>query len=256
MRSVTSINHPSNTSRTFLASKKALVAALFIVMANLFAATPVWANACSGAYSPATTYLSDFDGTGAAFSFRSDGQLGPVNGIVGEYDNGQQGVCSAIWTSHTTGGWELSIQNSTQRTFRITLDSTNAVPGSNARQLGTLYVTAFIEDQCSATGNDSARMTSGQSFQCPVVIEQIPTGIAGDTYSLVMTGKYAAAPETSLVQVRCNSNGSDGRCNDWTLDPVGPGVARLKETVVTKRTTTTYNLGDFYLTFHIHATRP
>ena len=246
----------SNASGTSLASKNALVAALFVIMANLFAATPVWANACTGTYSSATTYVADSGSTGTAFTVRSDGQLGPVSGIVGEYDNGQQGVCSAIWTSHTTGGWELSIQNSTQRTFRITLDSTNAVPGSNARQLGTLYVTAFIEDQCSATGNDSARMTSGQSFQCPVVIEQIPTGIAGDTYSLVMTGKYAAAPETSLVQVRCNSNGSDGRCNDWTLDPVGPGVARLKETVVTKRTTTTYNLGDFYLTFHIHATRP
>lgn len=244
-------------SRKSLTSKKVLATALFVVMAYMLAATPAFANACSGSYQPATTYISDTNSSGTAYSVQSDGQLGPVHGIFGEYDNGQQGVCSAIWTSHTSGGWQLDLTSSTQRTFRITLDSSNAVPGTNAKLLGTLYAAARIEDKCYAAGLDPATMTSGQSFQCPAIITQIPSGISGDTYELSMTGQYASAPETSLVQFQCNSNGSDGKCNDWTIDPVGgTAVARLKETVVTKRTTTTNYEGDFYLTFHIHVTRP
>ena len=248
------MKHASHPSRKSLAAKTAL--SLFVVTAIVLAAAPAFANACSGNYQPATTYISDSDSSGTAYSIQSDGAIGPVRGIFGEYDNGKQGVCSAIWTSHTTGGWQLDLTSSTQRTFRITLDSTNAVPGTNAKLLGTIYVAANIEDQCYAAGFNTATMTSGQSIQCPAIINQIPSGISGDTYELVMTGQYAAAPETSLVQISCHSNGSDGKCNDWTIDPAGQGIARLKENVVTKRSTIQYNEGDFYLTFHIHATKP
>ncbi len=243
-------------SRKSLTVKNVLATAVFVVVGLMVAATPAFANACSGNYQPATTYISDFNSSGTAYSLQSDGQIGPVHGIFGEYDNGQQGACSAIWTSHTSGGWQLDLTSSTQRTFRITLDSSNAVAGTNAKLLGTLYAVARFEDKCYAAGHDPATMTSGQSFQCPAIITQIPSGIAGDTYELSMTGQYASAPETSLVQFQCNGNGSNGLCNDWTIDPVGLGEARLKEMIVTKRTTTTYYEGDFYLTFHVHVTRP
>lgn len=250
------MKHGSRLSWKSPAGRNALATGVFVFLAYMFVATPVFASTCTGSYQPATTYLSDTDSVGNAYSVQSDGQLGPVHGIFGEYDNGQQGVCSAFWASHTAGGWALDLLSSTQRTFRITLDSSNAVPGTNARLLGTLYVAAKIEDKCALAGLNPSLMTSGQSFQCPAIISQIPTGVAGDVYELVMTGQYAAAPETSLAQFQCNSNGSDGRCNDWSIDPVGPGIARLKESVTTKRSTTIYNEGDFYLTFHIHVTKP
>ena len=83
-----------------------------------------------------------------------------------------------------------------------------------------------------------------------------------------MTGPYANATETGLVNVACNKD--DGTaCTDWTIDPVlvsssdpntittyGTTIARLVETVNTHKSTTTYYDGDFNLTFHIHITRP
>jgi hypothetical protein len=37
---------------------------------------------------------------------------------------------------------------------------------------------------------------------------------------------------------------------------VGTAVARLKQNLVTRKTNTQNMMGDFYLTFHLHVTRP
>lgn len=234
-------------------------------------------GACSGTYEPATSNIFDADSTtSAAYDVQSDSNL---TGSIA-YSNSDPGVCSAIWTSKTSSGWELSLLAST-RTFRITLDGNfigvtsnqpaAVTPGTGPAWPGSLpwdakNVTGKMEDKCYLAGNDVRTMTTGAQFTCPAIISQIPTGITGDTYTLAMTGAYANAPDSTLVQFTCNSTGSDGYCNDWSIDPVevdangnvtsvGSAVATLVENVVTKRTTTQYNDADYTLTFHIHVTR-
>ena len=79
--------------------------------------------------------------------------------------------------------------------------------------------------------------------------ERVPTGLS--------------EPETQRVQVACNASGSDGNCNDWFLDPIpvvnpdgstSPGQTRARLNYGSGAPFN--NEGDFYLTFHIHVTRP
>ncbi len=174
---------------------------------------------------------------------------------------------TALTYPAATGRWELNLTSSTQRTFTITLDSSNAVPGTNANELGILHTVAKMEDKCYLAGNNPVTMKAGDHFTCPMLIDLIPTGTSGDTNGLSMTGPYASEPETGLVNFACNTDNGT-YCTDWTIDPVlvsssdpnsittyGTTIARSSETVNTHKSTTTYNDGDFNLTFHIHVTR-
>ncbi len=61
----------------------------------VFVATLAWAGTTSQNI-PVTTYLTDFDPSGIAYYIQSDGQAGPVHGVTGEYDNGDQTVTSIL----------------------------------------------------------------------------------------------------------------------------------------------------------------
>jgi hypothetical protein len=243
-----------------------MMALVFVIA--MFSATNVFAAkttnfTCTGSIVPVTTLIADANANATAYYLRSD--------FLGAYDNSQQGVCSDIWSSRTSGGWELDVRGS-QRTVNITVTvGINDVAGSGATTpwFSGANVVAKMLDQCSAAGWNPGTMTAGQHFTCPFIITNIPgaPGTTGETWELVMTGSYAAAPETGLVQFTCNSNGSDSKCNDWSIDPVtvdgagnvasvGTAVARLKQNLVTRKTTIQNTMGDFYLTFHIHVTRP
>ena len=78
-------------------------------------------------------------------------------------------------------------------------------------------------------------------------------------------GELRVRTEAQEAQVHCNSADSGG-CNDWFIDPVpvvnpdgstSPGQTRARLNLVHTIGNTGYtDEGDFYLTFHIHVTRP
>lgn len=249
----------------------------FMVMgACLLLAGAAWAGRYANV--SVTSYISDFDASGVAYYVQSDGQAGPVHGVTGEYDDGQQGV-SSILTANTynslpPGDWQLILTSSTRR-VTLTFTTANAVqPGdpaytapANPPFWGTQSVVAKVQDDCTGIKLDPGTMTAGQTIQCPFDINQIPSGQSGVTYSLAMTGSWANAPESTFVQIQCNSNGSDGKCNDWFVDPIpvvnadgttspGRAIARLNQNSTSRGTTTRVDEGDFYMTFHFHMTRP
>ncbi len=219
-----------------------------------------------------TSYIADINNSGTPYYVQSDGIAG-LNGTRGEYDNGSQGV-SSILTANTynmlpPGDWQLSLLNSTTRTVTLTLTSANAVQTTaNAGPLyGTHSYPLKMQDDCTAIGYDPGTMTAGQIVQCPFDINQIPSGQAGVTYSLAMTGSWASAPESTFVQIQCNTVGANGYCNDWFVDPIpvtnpdgstspGTAIARLNEHISVHGGTQVVDEGDFYLTFHFHITRP
>ena len=101
-------------------------------------------------------------------------------------------------------------------------------------------------------------MKAGDSFQCVMII-RIP-GPSSGYYRLYMGRTWYS--ETNNVQVTCNAVNSGG-CSDWYVDPIpvvnadgstSPGKARARLNLDVRNQTT--DDGDFYLTFHIHVTRP
>lgn len=230
---------------------------------------------------PVTTYLGDANAGGVPYYLQSDGQTGPVNGATGEYDNGYQTVTSVLnantYNSLPPGDWTLDLLSSTVRAMRLTLSSANEIqpgqPGytvpANPPFLGTSSVVSRFAEFCTAIGLDMGTMTAvNQTIQCPAIFRF--NWNSSTSYRLYMTGAWSApgqyAPETTYVQIQCNSLGTNGYCNDWYVDPIpvsngdgtfSPGQAIGRLVAVTTRGTGTYtNEGGFYMTFHVHVTRP
>lgn len=227
-----------------------------------------------------TTYLSDTTATSTPYYIQSDGQPGPLHSVPGEYDNAYQNVTSVLnantYNNKPPGDWTLDLLTST-RTIRLTLNSLNEIqPGQpgytvppNPPFVGTGSVVSRFAEYCTAIGLDMGTMTAAyQTIQCPAILRF--DWNSSLYYRVYMTGSWSApgqyAPETTYVQIQCNSVGISGYCNDWYIDPIpvsngdgsfSPGVAigRLVA-LTTKGTGTPTNEGDFYLTFHVHVTRP
>ena len=225
---------------------------------------------------PATTYLSDFNAVGTAYYVQSDG--------LGAYQNGVNNVTSILvanaFNGISWGDWRLDLSGTVVRTVRLsfcngTTCPANAIqPGNpsytapaNPPFWGTQYLAMHMENKCSEDNNDMYTMKPGQTFNCSTLF-RLPNITRTSFYRLDMCGNKCvySEPETQKVQVTCNSSGSDGNCNDWFIDPIpvvnadgstspGQAVARLN-LVKTNPGWRYTNLGDFYLTFHIHVTRP
>jgi hypothetical protein len=227
---------------------------------------------------PVTAYLSDTGASGAAYYIQSDGQTGPVNGMIGEYDNGYQSVASYLnantYNSLPPGDWTLDLLSSSLRTMRLTLSSVNEIqPGQpgytvppNPPFLGTDSLVSRFAEYCTAIGLDVGTMNAvNQTIQCPAIFRF--NWNSSTYYRVYMTGSWEqSAPETTYVQIQCNALGTNGYCNDWYVDPIpisngdgtfSPGQAIGRLVAITTKGTGTYtNEGDFYMTFHVHVTRP
>ncbi len=224
-----------------------------------------------------TTYVSDVNGNGVAYYIQSDGLTGPVNRTMGEYDNNDQNV-SSILNANTynrlpPGDWTLDLLSSTSRTMQLTLNSDNEIqPGQtgytvapNPPFTGTMRVVAKFAEDCTAIGLDIGTMNVvNQTIQCPAIFRF--NWNSSTYYRVAMIGMWGNAPESTYVQIQCNSLGTNGYCNDWYVDPIpksngdgtfspGQAIGRLVA-ITTKGTGTETNEGDFYMTFHIHVTRP
>ncbi len=261
--------------------KNILIVMFLVTVAGVFTvATGGKINPGNTSGTPVTTYLSDVDNTATAYYMQSDAQKGPVNGVLGEYDNGQQNVISFLnantYNSLPPGDWTLNLLNSTVRTMRLTFDSQlNAIPagqlGSNPPPnppfWGTQSVVSKFQEDCTAVNLDIGTMSYvGQAFNCPAIFRFNQSGTS-NYYRLYMYGSWgSAAPESTWVHIQCNSLGSNGYCNDWFVDPIpvvnadgttspGKTIARLTY-ITTKGSGSETDEGDFYLTFHVHVTLP
>jgi hypothetical protein len=215
---------------------------------------------------PVTTNVIDYDATNTPYVEQSDGR--------GSYQNGVDGIVSILvangYNHITWGDWRLDLMaNPTTRTLAITFSTSNAVqpgdPGytaaANPPYWGTQWQPLRTETKCSLENHDMHAMKQGDKFTCYALI-RFPT-INNVYYRLYMGD--SSMPETQEMQVTCNSAGASG-CNDWLLDPVpvvnadgstSPGTtrARLVRFDTTGRGSSS-NAGDFYLTYHLHVTRP
>jgi hypothetical protein len=222
---------------------------------------------------PVTTNISDFNAAGAPYSVFSDGG--------GAYQNGVSGVQSILeangYNQITWGDWLLNLFSSTSRTVAVTFSTANAVqpgdPGytapANPPYWGTKWWGMHMENKCSLDFHDMHSMKVGDKFNCDFLF-RFPIPGSSDYYRLDMVPDAPSidpAPESQQAQVQCNStSNSDGACNDWFIDPApvinpdgstSPGQARARLTLVNSKGKTAYtDEGDFYLTFHMHVTRP
>ncbi|HLW81079.1 MAG TPA: hypothetical protein VKS20_03460 [Candidatus Acidoferrales bacterium] len=256
-----------------------------ILLLFVMTSAVAWAVIVEGSKAPGpvsvTSYLSDADANGVPNTIQSDGQFGPVHAVEGEYDNGDQGVSSLLEVTDNgtvpPGDWQLNLESST-RELRFTLGN-NAVPAGQPGFTvtpqppftGTEELPGKLENKCVNTTNgsqtmDMLTMTAGQVGSCPAPFSFFypVSGKQSNHYALEMGGAAAGFPDTTEILVTCNSVGTDGHCDDWFIDPQpatdangnvipATGIGRLQLDNTNGSTT---NLGDFYLTFHFHITRP
>ena len=216
---------------------------------------------------PVTTYLSDFNAAGVQYYVFSDGS--------GAYQDGVAGVSSYLnangYNGITWGDWRLDLFNSTSRQVAVNLTTANAVqpgdPGytvpANPPYWGTKWWAMHLENKCTGDNLDMLTMKPGDKFNCNTLFRFPSTSKSFYRLDLGTYDSLFPEPETQKAQVSCNSSGNDGNCNDWFLDPIpvvnpdgstSPGQTRARLNYGSGAPFN--NHGDFYLTFHIHVTRP
>ncbi len=237
-----------------------IFASIFLAGAIAFASKPV-------SNLPVTTYLSDFNPSNLPYYIYSDGG--------GAYQNGVGGAGSYLnangYNRITWGDWRLDLFNSPSRLVAVTLSQANAVqpgdPGytapANPPYWGTQFWAMHMENKCTEDGLDMLTMKPGDKFTCNTLFRFPSTSKAFYRLDMGTYDRFYPEPETQRVQVSCNSSASDGNCNDWFIDPIpvvnpdgstSPGQTRARLNYGSGPPFN--NEGDFYLTFHIHVTRP
>jgi hypothetical protein len=215
-----------------------------------------------------TTILANTDGSGTTADIQSDGfgsYLDNVDAVTSFLTaNGYNGI---VW-----GDWQFGTLASTTR--KVNLSFANAISvakGGTATPnppFTDKNVIAHIEDKCTAFSYSMLRMSVGQKFLCPAVVHFYDSN--GNEFRIYMApnSTQPATPETSYVQVSCNTVASDG-CNDWFIDPIPAGYDANGNPIPGQATgrlvgppygghgkTSDGNQGDYYFHFHFHVTRP
>jgi hypothetical protein len=212
---------------------------------------------------PITSTFFSSDLARNATDIQSDGLSG------GTYYNNADGVTTYLtcngYNGQAFGDWQFDALNSPVR--RVSLSFQNPIPQSNGGTapanppFNIKNVITHVEDKCSQIANGSGgwnnmlQMSPGQTFQCPLIVHFFDSN--GAEYRIYMGPNWE--PETSFVQVTCNSVAADNSgCNDWFIDPIpvngAPGQSIGRLVFFGKRTST--NEGDYYFRLHFHLTRP
>jgi len=208
---------------------------------------------------PVTTIISDTDSNGLTVDIGSDGQGAYLHNVAGVTSlltsNGYNGVAY--------GDWQFSTLSSTTRTVGLGFDQNDAVqPGdphaqnpfvpANPPYWGMFAYPGHIEVKCTLLNRNMLAMAAGSSFTCPLIDK---SETASGEYRLEPAISFTGYPETTDVQVRCNTVDSNG-CNDWFIDPINLGEAAGRLTGPASCKRCSGDDGDFYMRFHIHITRP
>ena len=207
---------------------------------------------------PITTYFSNLDANGLPADIGSDG--------LGAYSDGAAGVTSFLTTNGYNGivwgDWQFDSYGSATRGVNHSLDPDDTVqPGdphytvtANPPFWGTQSLKSHIEVKCTLLHNNMLTMTAGSSSTCPLMNRFNTAG--NIDYGLSLGYSFTDFPETTDARVVCNTADAGG-CNDWFIDPIGPGPAVGRLTTAGKKPNSPpLNDGDFYMRFHVHLTRP
>jgi len=236
----------------------------------VFLATAIAATALGKGQPPSnlsvTTHLASVDASGTITDIQSDG--------LDSYFDGVSGVTSFLTTNgynrQIWGDWQFGTLNSTTRTVSISF-ANPIQPASGGTAVPNppftiKNVIAHIEDKCTQISNGNGgwnnmyQMTANQTFHCPLITHFYDSN--GNEYRIYSGPNWE--PETTFVQVTCNSVASAGGCNDWYINPIPagydvngnpiPGAAIGRLVYFAKHSTV--NEGDYYFRFHFHITRP
>jgi hypothetical protein len=227
--------------------------------------TPVAAQKVKVSDIPVHSYFLDQDAGFIPYTLQSDG--------LGAYVNGVGSVVSVlmanVYNNLYNGDWQMDASSSTTRKVGVTLSTSNAVPAGspgytvapNPPFWGMGFEPARLIDKCTQYNKSVLTMQAGSTITCPIFVRW-DYG-QNSSYRLDMGGAPIEAPESTAAQISCNSADAVG-CRDWYIDPIpvvnpdgtvsaGKAIARL---VSLTRSGNATNLGDFYMTFHFHITRP
>jgi hypothetical protein len=214
---------------------------------------------------PITQQISDYDANSVAYSIQSDG-LGSYlhtvttvhNKSTGDYSVLMANVCNDKNLPNGDRLLETYGGSAPVRTVKITLDSTNAIQSGDpnyvgpAQFFGVITSTVRNMNTCTCATNQSMyAMGAGTTVFCPMHFL-----LKAVNYRLEMAGP--GDYETQQVQIFCNAADSAG-CKEWMIDPISnpdyttnPGRTRARLVDLSNG----QNIGDYYVTFHLHLTRP
>ena len=211
---------------------------------------------------PITQQISDYDVNAVAYSIQSDG-LGDYTNTVTTYKGKTTGIYSVLMSNtcngQTNGDRLLDrAEWPAERMVKITLDSTNAIMPGDPNYLvpsqlqGTITSGVRSMNTCTCDENlNMYKMAAGTKIFCPMHFKMY-----APNYRLDM--RSHDEPETEKVQIVCNAADSSG-CKDWDITPItdpdytlNPGKTRARLINLNNG----QNMGNFYMTFHLHVTRP
>jgi hypothetical protein len=208
---------------------------------------------------PITQEISDVDVNSVPYYIQSDG-LGIYTHTLVTSRGKTTGTNSVLMTNVCGGltyGDRLLETTTDSRKVKVTLDQTNAIqPGDPnyvvpAQFFGTITSTVRFMNKCTCgAGQNMYTMPADTEIYCPMHIRmnsvnyRLDMGTAGET-------------ETEFVRIYCIAADSAG-CKEWTLDPISdpgdttnPGRTRARLVDLN----TNENLGNYYMTFHLHVLR-
>ena len=209
---------------------------------------------------PITSTFLTYDASNNITDIQSDGLSGNT------YYNGVDGVTTFLtcngYNHQAFGDWQFDGLSSAVRTIGVSFANPIQVSAGGTAvpnpPFMMKHVIAHVEDKCTQMANtiggwnNMLQMTSGQTFQCPLIIHFYDTN--GAEYRIYMGPNWE--PETTYVQVTCNSvAGDNSGCNDWFVDPL-PATAGTTGRLVYFGKRSTINEGDYYFRLHFHLTRP
>jgi hypothetical protein len=163
------------------------------------------------------------------------------------------------------GDWVLDTLNynsSPQR--KVLIDLRDPVPGSGPNGGAPIApfayqsVRARFIAKCSQYGIDLRTIRTNNLYGCPLAIAFDDAN--GVRYRLSMHANNF--PEVNLAQVTCVATDTNGKCNQWKMEPSvtqlngeRKNVTKLLK-VATKPNQSDQDMGDFYMSFTIHMTNP
>ena len=209
---------------------------------------------------PITQEISDVDSSSVPYYIQSDGLGLYTHTLV--TSKGKTTGTNSILMSNVCGGLtngDRLLETTTDtRKAKVTFDQTNAIqPGDPnyvvpAQFFGTIESTFRFMNKCTCgTGQSMYTMPANTQIYCPMHIV-----MNSMNYRLHMGA--AGEPEEEFVKIFCIAADSSG-CKEWTIDPISnpadttnPGKTRTRLVDLN----TNENLGNYYMTFHLHITRP
>jgi hypothetical protein len=204
---------------------------------------------------PVVSYVANNPAGSTAYDIQGDGSnatSSASNANLSAYFNNVDSVTSILnantFNSMPVGDWQLTTLSSTVRTVRIDLTGQGLNGAVAPSCVGGAMPARLIED-CTKAFKDITQMVYPSTITCPAWF-RFNTSNTSLYYALNLN--QSSDPTTTDVSITCLSNGRNGSCNYWTVDPIGgvPAIAQLQQISTAKGHTTTTLLGDFNLTFH------